>query len=455
MRPRLLLDGTRLVDHWLEVPLNWAQPDEEQITLYAREFVGAEAAQRGEEHVDRMPWLLFLQGGPGGKGSRPARLGGWMAEAAQRFRILMLDQRGTGLSTPLTRRSVLARGEAAEQVAYMRRFRADSIVRDAEAFRRHLGEESWSVLGQSFGGFCTLTYLSFFPESLDRALIAGGLPPLTAHADDVYRATYERIRSRNHEYFTRFPEDRERLDAVAALVREAELAGQPVELLDGSPLTVRRLQMVGMLLGGNTRVDSLHYLLEEAFSGSARREVLSDTFLEGVRQQISFATAPMYAVMHESIYGQPPEITGGPGATDWSAERVRAEFPGFSTGSESPLLTGEMIFREHIRLDPAVAPLWESAELLAGVEDWEPLYDIDRLQHNTVPSAAVVYTDDVYVDRDLSLQTAGRMGNLSVWETDEFHHDGLHDDGARILRELLQRTDVALSAATLTKPRED
>ena len=40
-----------------------------------------------------------------------------------------------------------------EQADYLTHFRADSIVRDAEAIRLNLGVEKWSILGQSFGGF--------------------------------------------------------------------------------------------------------------------------------------------------------------------------------------------------------------------------------------------------------------------------------------------------------------
>lgn len=434
---RTLLDGTRLKEHRLHVPLDHDDPAGEQIELFAREFVAAEAVDQGEEHIGHMPWLLYLQGGPGGKGVRPARLPSWMQEAGRRFRILMLDQRGTGLSAPLSRHSLLLLGGPDEQVRHLRHFRADSIVRDCEAFRRHLGSTSWSVLGQSFGGFCTLTYLSFHPESLDRALITGGLAPLSGHPDRVYRATYAKMAARNREHFARFPEDRERLDAVVDHCRREE-----VRLLDGSPLTVPRLQMLGMLLGGNTRADALHFLLEEAFTTEAQTE-LSDTFLAAVGQHISFAGNPMYAVMHESIYGQPAELTGDVAETDWAAERILEENPEFSPTADSPLLIGEMIFRHHVALDPTLAPLAQAADRLAQVDDWSPLYDTAQLARNTVPVAAAVYTDDVYVARELSLETADRVAGLQVWETDEFHHDGLHDDGARILKELLHRTDSA------------
>ena len=99
-----------------------------------------------------------------------------------------------------------------------------------------------------------------------------------------------------------------------------------------------------------------------------------------------------------------------------------------------------MILREHIALDPALAPLAGAAEILAAAGDWGPLYDLEQLGRNTVPAAAAVYTDDVYVARELSLETASRVANLEVWETAEFHHDGISEDGARIFSELLRRT---------------
>jgi proline iminopeptidase len=44
----------------------------------------------------------------------------------------------------------------------------------------------------------------------------------------------------------------------------------------------------------------------------------------------------------------------------------------------------------------------------------------------------------VYVDRDLSLQTAAAVGNVRVWETEDFHHDGIGDEGAMIFAKLLE-----------------
>src|SRR5699024_6926215 len=237
---------------FFEVPLDHDTPEDETITVFAREYFTADG-------VDK-PWLLYLQGGPGGKGSRPARVSGWMAEALKHYRVLMLDQRGTGLSTPINRHTLPDRGAPAAQAQYLRHFRAPNIVADAEAIRKALGSGPWVTLGQSFGGFCTLTYLSFAPEGLAGSMITGGIPPLEGPADQVYQATYQRMRARNREYFRRFPKDQEILASIYRRVRNDD-----VVLPDGSPLTVGRVQALGMYLGGNTRIDALHYLLEEAF----------------------------------------------------------------------------------------------------------------------------------------------------------------------------------------------
>jgi hypothetical protein len=72
----------------------------------------------------------------------------------------------------------MARFDSAKaQADYLTHFRADAIVLDAELIRRDLaGDAPWSVLGQSFGGFCTVSYLSFAPHGIREAFITGGLP---------------------------------------------------------------------------------------------------------------------------------------------------------------------------------------------------------------------------------------------------------------------------------------
>lgn len=46
-----------------------------------------------------------------------------MKSALNVFRIILLDQRGTGLSTPVTQLSLARQGSPAEQAQYLRHFR--------------------------------------------------------------------------------------------------------------------------------------------------------------------------------------------------------------------------------------------------------------------------------------------------------------------------------------------
>jgi hypothetical protein len=87
----------------------------------------------------------------------------------------------------------------------------------------------------------------------------------------------------------------------------------------------------------------------------------------------------------------------------WSAERLRpSEFDALE------LFTGEHVFSWMLEDYGALRPLQEAAQLLAERE-WPRLYDPDQLKRNEVPAAAAIYSDDMYVDRELSKATAARI----------------------------------------------
>src|SRR5689334_21153754 len=139
--------GLVLTEHTFEVPLDHGEPDGARIEVFAREVADPDGRDR--------PFLVFFQGGTGHEAPRPTRhpsSPGWLERALPEFRVLMLDQRGTGRSTPVgdTAGGLLGRSPA-EQADYLAHFRADSIVADAEWIRQQLGVDRWSVLGQSFG----------------------------------------------------------------------------------------------------------------------------------------------------------------------------------------------------------------------------------------------------------------------------------------------------------------
>ncbi|MBT3150346.1 alpha/beta fold hydrolase [Streptomyces sp. CHD11] len=418
--------GVVLTDRRFTVPLDHHNPSGETIELYAREVVASERA--GQD----LPWLLYLQGGPGFGANRFVGKPAWLGRALAEYRVLLLDQRGTGRSTPANRQTLPLRGGPAEQAAYLTHFRADSIVRDCEAIRsRVTGGAPWSVLGQSFGGFCTVAYLSMAPGGLDTAIVTGGLPSLDAHADDVYRAAYPRVERKVAAHYARYPQDVERARRVAD-----HLLTHEVVLPNGYRFTAEAFQSLGRMLGAGDGSHRLHYLLEDAFVRTPGGPALSDAFQEQAQSLLSFAGHPLYALVHEAIYGRDDRPTA------WSAERVRAEFPRFDAaktlaGDEPLLFTGETIHPWMFDCDPALRPLRETAELLAERTDWTPLYDPARLAVNEVPAAAAVYHDDMYVHTPHSLETAGRIRGLRTWVTDEFEHDGVRAGGPRVLDRLL------------------
>jgi pimeloyl-ACP methyl ester carboxylesterase len=409
--------GTVVTDHVFAVPLDHGEPAGEQISVFAREVVGAEHAGA----ADRLPWLLFLQGGPGFPSPRPNGRESWLDRALRDYRVLLLDQRGTGRSAPATRLTLARRGGPGEQARYLAHFRADSIVADAELIRPALtGGRPWSVLGQSFGGFCSVTYLSFAPEGIAEAFVAGGLPGLRTAADEVYQATYRLVAAKNAAHHVRYPGDAELARRIARY-----LADHDVRLPSGAPLTVQAFQALGHQLGSSTGSHQLHYLLDDAFEG----DEIGDDFLYRAQAWLSFAPGPLYAALHEACYAQGA-------ATNWSAQRIRASFPEFDA-ADPVLFTGEMVYPWMFHHDPVLRPLTATAEILAGRDDWPALYDPARLAANEVPVAAVIYYDDMYVPRQFSVETAAAIRGLRPWITNEYEHDGLRVSDGAVLDRLI------------------
>ena len=402
--------GMELSDYEFAVPLDHDQPSGEQLAIFAR------AVRHGGHAADVRPWLIFLQGGPGFPGPRPMTNSGWLKRALKEYHVLLLDSRGNGRSSVVLPQTLARRGAARAQADYLMHFRADSIVRDAELIRRQLAgdDEPWSVLGQSYGGFCAVNYLSAYPEGLREVFITGGLPPLSGSADDYYRHTYPEMQRKTRKFFSRYPSD----EALCVRIME-HLQRHDVRLPDGGRLTVRRFQQVGFMLGMDDGMENLHYLLESAFCDGVDGAELSLPFLRALEHSQSFETNPIFAVLHEMCYTQGE-------ASRWSAQRIRGEFPDMNWApGQQPSFTGEMIYPWMFEDYPGLQPLRDVAEILAQETRWPMLYDPARLARNTVPCAAAIYAEDMYVPRAPSERTAAAIAGLKPWVTNEFEHNGL------------------------------
>jgi pimeloyl-ACP methyl ester carboxylesterase len=404
MPASLTTRGLLLTEHEFSVPLDHARPDGERITVFAREVADPDGRDR--------PLLVFLQGGPGSEAPRPTRhpsSPGWMDRALTDFRVLMLDQRGTGRSSPI---GALPGLSAREQAEHLVHHRADAIVRDAEHIRGERGVERWSVLGQSFGGLCVMSYLSIAPEGLREAFVTGGLAPLGPRIDEVYRATYARTLERSRRYYERYPGDLERVRALRSILDSDE-----VRLPSGDRLTARRVQQLGGMLGMSDGAERLHYLLELPADSPA--------FLHDVEAALGFARNPLYAVLQEACWADG-------GSTRWAAERLLPS----DYEREPELFVGEHVYPWMFEDYGALAPLRDAADILAEHE-WPRLYDPERLRTNEVPVAAAIYAEDMYVERALSEEAAAQIRGLRPWLTNEYEHNGLRADGARVLGHLI------------------
>jgi len=84
-----------------------------------------------------------------------------------------------------------------------------------------------------------------------------------------------------------------------------------------------------------------------------------------------------------------------------------------------------------------LVPLKAAAEILADK-------NLEQLSHNRVPVAAAIYSEDMYVEMNYSLETVKQVANLKYWLTSEYEHNGIRMDGERILDKLisLNRGDI-------------
>ncbi|KAJ1814412.1 hypothetical protein LPJ56_003041 [Coemansia sp. RSA 2599] len=443
--------GGTVHERFFDCPLDYASPENgKRVRIFVRHIVPLDK----DAKVHELPFLLYLQGGPGYECSLPGSVkSGWHAKAiAEGYQILLIDQRGTGRSSPINADSLDAKfSTTAEKVEYVSHFRADNIVRDCEHVRKILcagrkdkASQKLTLLGQSFGGFCITTYLSLFPNSIAKAFITGGVPPLVDNPDAVYKATYQRMISRNQQYYEKYPRDVARVRTIIEFLNR-----NCIKLPDGGNLSPRRFQQLGLYFGFTGGFDRVHQLVLKAFDDIDTINKLSAHTLTGIANMHSFDTNPLYCILHEAIYCQ------NGSRSLWSAHRVREEcFAAEFEHSWDKILarsdpgmpvyfTGETVYPWMLDDYAQLRRLKDVAVGLAEYPSWGQLYDKSVLAKNTVPVAGVSYYNDMFVDFNLSEQTARSIRGFKQWVTNEYHHNGLSAD-SRVMSYLvdLLRGDI-------------
>jgi len=105
--------------------------------------------------------VVFVHGGPGSGTSAKQR----RVFDPERYRIVLLDQRMAGRSTPHASTTVDPQVWATNTTAH--------LVGDLELVREHLGIERWHVFGGSWGSCLSLAYAEAHPERVSSLVLRG------------------------------------------------------------------------------------------------------------------------------------------------------------------------------------------------------------------------------------------------------------------------------------------
>lgn len=155
--------------------------------------------------------LLFLTGGPGQPGLPSlARLAARIAPLAKTYRLVLIDQRGTGgtaigcprLQAEVGTSDIRVPSRSAVQDCARRLGRtaafystADTVA-DLDALRRSLGAATWTIDGVSYGTFVAERYALAHPAAVRALVLDSVLPHVDPQRDDALYLTGLRATAR-------------------------------------------------------------------------------------------------------------------------------------------------------------------------------------------------------------------------------------------------------------------
>lgn len=405
MGSTIFMPGVTVREHEVEVPVSREDASLGTISVFCREL----------STDDSLPAIVYFQGGPGKPG--PRMLMEWIPEALKRYRVFLMDERGTGRSHKIDRTT--PERITADMLAHLR---PPDVAADAEAMRQHLGLDQWDLLGNSFGAACASSYLSYFPSGLRRVHLAGAVPEPEMDVDAFNRLTFELLAERQRQLFRTIPWIKQRVEEVAD-----HLDNHDERMPTGERLSATRMKMAGVLLGEENDFAQLANLFEAPFTTLGGEKRLRGDFLAQLGSIISLETMPLWAVIHEAVMARPGH------AVNWSADRIwREEFQDLT-------LLGNHFFRTHFEEDPALTPFYEAVDQVHSRGDLKA--QAKDMSANTVAAVAILYEKDVFIPYELTIQSARKTPNLQVWTHSEWFHDGIWAHGADVARGLFARLE--------------
>jgi pimeloyl-ACP methyl ester carboxylesterase len=229
----------------IEVPEDRAKPDGRRITIFAAVLPANTLNPKDDPFV-------ILAGGPGQAASHLAPFASRLAEIRRSRDIVLIDQRGTGRSSPLTCEAFKPFGDGALETDPLPRARqcAEQLrargvdaaqytttawIADLEAMRGALGYARWNLWGGSYGTRVAQEYLRRHPERIRTVSLDGVLPPAMIVTLDVWRTREDTLAAVFHACMESPACRAAHPDPAAALQNIARAlgpAGREVELVD-------------------------------------------------------------------------------------------------------------------------------------------------------------------------------------------------------------------------------
>ena len=133
---------------------------------------GAEIAYV-DEGTPRLGTIVFVHGGPG---FHSAYLGGFASSIKDDFRILLYDQRGSGLSSRTVKESSITINRYVEDLY--------ELLRDRKAV-------DVILLGHSFGGVVVLEYVLTHPDGVQEVILENGMADARISMDDRVKGAFD------------------------------------------------------------------------------------------------------------------------------------------------------------------------------------------------------------------------------------------------------------------------
>ena len=181
----------------LDVPEDRSKPAGRKLTIFAAVLPANTVNPKDDP-------LVVLAGGPGQAASHLAPFAARLTELRRTRDVVLIDQRGTGRSSPLTCAAFKPRDDdvfdtdplprARDCLAELKRQGIDPAqyttaawIADLEAMREALGYSRWNLWGGSYGTRVAQEYLRRFPERVRTMTLDGVAPPGMVISLDVWR----------------------------------------------------------------------------------------------------------------------------------------------------------------------------------------------------------------------------------------------------------------------------